>query len=391
MKICKTFLGRIVYLYINSSSYFLNKLFQKTFSSNILYKIQARGSVMLSLGEKVKIIRNILCLKQENLASEAKISRSYLANVETQKTDSFPYELIVFLQKKFGINPDYFLDNNSQIFIDPERAILHFKTKSFFNVYETFYILSQIQNLWSYFDEFLVREEFANQIIKLLQKFSLCDIHEIASFEKAIKNKSSVLGNEAKKMIFHITNYILEKNFNISKELHKELQNLIFEWGIYIFIASAMYEKHKLIPLESSYIDLEVLKKYKKIQKKLTDFEGQASDMILGANKIKLQSIYNCFVLNFVNKWLIEFSKRELFGFISAFLNIKDNEKKKILDYEILYTAQNKTVSIKQRNIAIFLTFEDYHLLKNFFESLKKRKNFWNWLQACYIEEYGFA
>ncbi|GLI53982.1 helix-turn-helix domain-containing protein [Thermodesulfovibrio yellowstonii] len=347
--------------------------------------------MMISLGEKIKIVRNILGLKQEEIASAANISRSYLANIEAKKTVSFPFEIIVFLQKKFGINPDYFLENSVQIFVDSEKAIPYLKNKSFYNIYEVFYILSQIQNIYSLFDEFLVKKEFAYQIIKKLQKFSLCEAHEITRFEKAIENEGVAWGRLIDEMIACVTNYIVERDFDIPEELKNEIQALIHDWGMYVFIAAAMWEKHKFVPLESLYIDLEVLKSLKQIKNTLAEFEKQILRVVVEGEGIKLVNFYGHFVLDFAGKGFIEFEKERLFGFMSAVLSVKNDEKKRVLDYEVFYTEYELLANIKQKDITLSLSLEEFNTLKSCFKKLRENTKLWQWLQACYVEKYGFV
>ncbi len=344
---------------------------------------------MLELGEKIRIIRNILGLKQEEIASAANISRSYLANIEAKKTVSFPFEIIVFLQKKFGINPDYFLENSVQIFVDSEKAIPYLKNKSFYNIYEVFYILSQIQNIYSLFDEFLVKKEFAYQIIKKLQKFSLCEAHEITRFEKAIENEGVAWGRLIDEMIACVTNYIVERDFNIPEELHKELQNLIFDWGIYVFIAAAMHEKYKFIPLESIYVEQDILRNIQKLKE--TEYEKQIPRVVVEREGIKLVNFYGHFVLDFAGKGFIEFEKEKLFGFVNVVMNIKNDEKKRVLDYEVFYTEYELLANIKQKDITLSLSLEEFNTLKSCFKKLRENTKLWQWLQACYVEKYGFV
>ncbi|MDI6864645.1 helix-turn-helix domain-containing protein [Thermodesulfovibrio yellowstonii] len=344
---------------------------------------------MLELGEKIRIIRNILGLKQEEIASAANISRSYLANIEAKKTVSFPFEIIVFLQKKFGINPDYFLENSVQIFVDSEKAIPYLKNKSFYNIYEVFYILSQIQNIYSLFDEFLVKKEFTRQIIEVLQKFSLCEIHEITRFEKAIENEAVAWGRLMDEMIACVTNYIVERDFNIPEELHKELQNLIFDWGIYVFIAAAMHEKYKFIPLESIYVEQDILRNIQKLKE--TEYEKQIPRVVVEREGIKLVNFYGHFVLDFSNKGFIELEKEKLFGFISVILSVKNDEKKRVLDYEFFYTEIEKLANLKQKDITLSLSLEEFESLRECFRKIKENTKLWQWLQVHYVEKYGFV
>lgn len=342
----------------------------------------------MTIAERLLKLRNILGVTQERLAGFLSLNRSFLAQIEAGIRKPSPQTLMV-LEKEVGISKKWLETGEGLIFADSEKALSVLKSKDKYSIEEIFYILSQVQNVYSFFKDFSVSKDIAIYVFEVLSKFSLVSENELEKYKKAIKNESVAWGRLMDKMIAYITNYIVERDFDITEELKSELQKLIQDWGMYVFIAATMHEK-KLVPLESIYIDLEVLKNFKQNKNALVEYEKQIPRGVFEAERIKL-SFDGHFVLDFAGKGFIEFEKEKLFGFISTFLNIKDNEKKKILDYEILYTAQNKTVSIKQRNIAIFLTFEDYHLLKNFFESLKKRKNFWNWLQACYIEEYGFA
>ncbi|MGB9891350.1 hypothetical protein, partial [Thermodesulfovibrio yellowstonii] len=178
------------------------------------------------------------------------------------------------------------------------------------------------------------------------------------------------------------------RDFDITEELKSELQKLIQDWGMYVFIAATMHEK-KLVPLESIYIDLEVLKNFKQNKNALVEYEKQIPRGVFEAERIKL-SFDGHFVLDFAGKGFIEFEKEKLFGFISTVLNIKNDEKKKMLDYEIFYTEYEKLANIKQKDITLSLSLKEFECLRECFKKIKENTKLWQWLQMCYIEKYGF-
>lgn len=341
---------------------------------------------MFDLAKKLKTVRKVLGIKQDELAQLANISRSYLANVEARKTESFPYEIIVFLQKRFGINPDYFIEPNCfQIFTDSEKAIQFLRAKNIYNIAEVYHILSQIQNIYSIFDDFSVVKNIGIEVLEVLFKFSLVGENELEKYIKAIENEGMAWGRLMDDMIAVLTNHIIEKDFNISQELHEELQKLISNWGIYVFVAAAMYEKHKLVPLESIFIDFDSLKKEKAYDEK------QIPRVVVENERIKLLNFYGHFVLDFFGKGYIEFEKERLFGFICAVQNVKKDEKKRVLDYEIFYTEVEKLASIKQKDIALSFSFDEFYLVKECFKRIQENKKLWQWLQGCYVEKFGFV
>lgn len=339
----------------------------------------------MDFAKRLKTVRKILGIKQDELAQLSNISRSYLANVEAKKTKSFPYEIIVFLQKRFGINPDYFLESNCfQIFADSEKAVQFLRAKNIYNIAEVYYILSQIQNLYSIFDDFSVSKNIGIHVLEVLFKFSLVEENELEKFKKAIENKGIAWGGIMNKIIAVLTNHIVERNFDIPNKLYEELQKLIHNWGIYVFVASAMHEKHKLIPLESVYIDFSSLTKRKEFDEK------QIPKMVVENKKIKLFNFYGYFVFDFTGKGLIEFKKEHLFGFITAILNVKNDEKRRVLDYEVFYAEVKKLVNIKQKNIVLSFSLDEFYLVKECFKRIQENKKLWQWLQSCYVEKFGF-
>ncbi|MEM1986710.1 MAG: helix-turn-helix transcriptional regulator [Nitrososphaeria archaeon] len=341
---------------------------------------------MFDLAKKLKTVRKVLGIKQDELAQLANISRSYLANVEARKTESFPYEIIVFLQKRFGINPDYFIEPNCfQIFTDSEKAIQFLRAKNIYNIAEVYHILSQIQNIYSIFDDFSVSKNLSVYVTEILSKYSLISENELEKYRKAIEKENMAWGRLMDEMIAVLTNHIIEKDFDISQELHEELQKLISDWGIYVFVAAAMYEKYKFIPLESIYIDLDSIK-----QKKDYD-EKQIPRVVVESEKIKLLNFYGHFVLDFAGKGYIEFEKERLFGFICAVQNVKNDEKKRVLDYEVFYTEVEKLANIKQKDIALSLSLDEFHSLKECFSKINENKKLWQWLQVCFVERFGFV
>lgn len=342
----------------------------------------------MDIGIRIKKVREILNMSQAKLASLLGLTQSFLSNLETsyRKPDE---QTLRLLEKELGISKKWLENGEGLIFSDSEKALNVLKNKDRYSIEEIFYVLSQIQNIYSLFESFLVKKEFAIQIIEILQKLSLCEAHEIAKFKTAIENEGVAWGSLMDEMIACITNYIVERDFNIPEELHKELQNLIFDWGIYVFIAAAMHEKYKFIPLESIYIEQDILRNIQKLKE--TEYEKQLTRVVMEGEGIKLLNSYGHFVLNFAGKGYIEFEKERLFGFISTILSVKNDEKKRVLDYEVFYTENEKLANIKQKDMALSLSLDEFDILKSCFEKLRENTKLWQWLQACYVEKYGFV
>ncbi|MEM3369790.1 MAG: hypothetical protein QXE90_02965 [Candidatus Micrarchaeia archaeon] len=208
--------------------------------------------------------------------------------------------------------------------------------------------------------------------------------NELEKYIKAIENEGMAWGRLMNEMLAALTNHIIDRDFNITKDLHEELQKLIYDWGIYVFVASAMHEKHKLIPLESVYIDFSSLTKRKEFDEK------QIPKMVVENKKIKLFNFYGYFVFDFTGKGLIEFKKEHLFGFITAILNVKNDEKRRVLDYEVFYAEVKKLANIKQKNIVLSFSLDEFYLVKECFKRIQENKKLWQWLQSCYVEKFGF-
>lgn len=107
--------------------------------------------------------------------------------------------------------------------------------------------------------------------------------------------------------------------------------------------------------------------------------------------KLKLLNFYGHFVLDFAGKGYIEFEKECLFSFICAVLEVKNDEKKRVLDYEVFYTEVEKLASIKQKDIALSFSLDEFYLVKECFKRIQENKKLWQWLQACYVERFGFV
>ncbi|MEM4142441.1 MAG: hypothetical protein QW401_05495, partial [Thermoplasmata archaeon] len=77
--------------------------------------------------------------------------------------------------------------------------------------------------------------------------------------------------------------------------------------------------------------------------------------------------------------------------FICAVLGIKNDEKKRVLDYEIFYTEVEKVASIKQKDIALSFSLDEFCVVKECLKKIQKNKKLWQWLQGCYVEKFGFV
>ncbi|MGB9934282.1 helix-turn-helix domain-containing protein [Thermodesulfovibrio yellowstonii] len=341
----------------------------------------------MTIAERLLKLRNILGVTQERLAGFLSLNRSFLAQIEAGIRKPSPQTLMV-LEKEVGISKKWLETGEGLIFADSEKALSVLKSKDKYSIEEIFYILSQVQNVYSFFKDFSVSKDIAIYVFEILSKFSLVSENELEKYKKAIKNESVAWGRLMDEMIAYITNYIVERDFDITEELKSELQKLIQDWGMYVFIAATMHEK-KLVPLESIYIDLEVLKNFKQNKNALVEYEKQIPRGVFEAERIKL-SFDGHFVLDFAGKGFIEFEKEKLFGFISTVLNIKNDEKKKMLDYEIFYTEYEKLANIKQKDITLSLSLKEFECLRECFKKIKENTKLWQWLQMCYIEKYGF-
>lgn len=342
----------------------------------------------MDIGVRIKKVREILNLSQAKFASLLGLTQGFLSNLETsyRKPDE---QTLRLMEKELGISREWLENGKGKLFVDIEKALNYLISKSKYSNEEIFYILSQVQNIYSLFDSFLIRKEFASQISEMLQKFSLCEAHEITRFQKAIENEGIAWGKKMDEMLAYITNYIVEKDFNIPEELHKELQNLIFDWGMYVFIAAAIYEKYKFIPLESIYIEQDILRNIQKLKE--TEYGKQLTRVVVEFKGVKLLNFYGHFVLDFTGKGYVEFEKEKIFGFASAVLNVKNDEKKRVLDYEVFYTEVEKLANLKQKDITLSLSLVEFERLRECFKKIKENIKLWQWLQACYIEKYGFV
>ena len=62
----------------------------------------------MNIGEKIKNLRAVTGLSQEQFAKELKIVRSILACYETNR-NQIPYDLLVAIAKYFEVTTDYLL------------------------------------------------------------------------------------------------------------------------------------------------------------------------------------------------------------------------------------------------------------------------------------------
>lgn len=336
----------------------------------------------MTAGQKIKHIRNLLNITQEKLASLAGISRSYLANVESGKLSTFPYELIFALWDNFGINPKWILKNEFPVFVDSQKGVELISGKKFLTVDEIYFLLNLMQYVYSHIDsisfevKFPVKKDFYLTLLNLAKNFGLKN------------SKSYNLERDAgtiklcDEFVAYLINYILEKDFSLSQgEIDLLNQNLL-PWSYYVAKAAVEYEKRQLKPVLSAFIDTNVKELDKYLSFEIEKFSFTNSHALLSFN-------HDFITLNLKPKMLIEIEKEKFFALIALFEHAKVDQTVEILDFKMFY--DRKTSHLKQRNLSVALTSDEFEQIKSLFSKVKEKKILYDYFQARCIDKYGFV
>lgn len=345
-------------------------------------QVLTNNYIKLDFGKKIKFIRDLLNVKQDQLARLAGISRSYVGNIETRfsKLRNIPYDIVFALWEHFGINPKWLLKNEGLLFLDSEKGLNFIKNKLFLTIQELYFLIMNIQWIYGLFEEIIINSIIEKKLLCFVQN----KIPHLDSLIAEGRNEQPRAGL-CNRLLSAVQEYIIDNSFSLDEETIHLLNDTLMPWGFYTARAAVMYEKNKYVPISSTFIDLNIhsaqIDKY--LELKLDRYH-------IVSRIAKLMNWGDFFLLHFLGKGFLELKKEELFGLCILCLNTKKDRKVRVLDFEVFNGETEKVVEIKQKNITISFTIEEFECVKAVLKEVIKNRNLYEYLQACYIEQYGF-
>jgi len=354
---------------------------------------------------RIKEIRQILNLSQEELAKFLRIKRPLISLVENGKRN-LGKPALELLHQKFGINIDWLEGKTHILFSDWQKGLEILKDKSTLTRWELLFLLEVMHWVWSmpytlkYTEE--TRKFFIlklSQLIKYL--LSLCkndlkldndlkifgaNIFEALSNIERNPIATPSLARELASVLIEI---LRNGNFEMAKTNEQEISDLLLPWGYYVAL-SYLTVKQDLIPLSSIYFIWDIPfnekeKNEKTIQSLLSSLQ----------NPIQKENVYIEFReyageakvdILFVGKGKITLNIEESFGFFTMVL-----ESQKHIEFSVLrFSIYERNITIDKKTTIMF-TQNEYDILVEIVREIQRNRDFWGYLQRLYLEKYGFV
>ena len=352
---------------------------------------------------RIKEIRQILNLSQEELAKFLRIKRPLISLVENGKRN-LGKPALELLHQKFGINIDWLEGKTHILFIDWQKGLEIVKNKSTLTRWELLFLLEVMHWVWSmplvtkYTEE--TKKEFVYKLSQSIRYLlSCCKLNDLENnnalkifgnniFEAldAIERNPIATPSLARELASILIGILRDGNFEITKNNEQEISDLLLPWGYYVAL-SYLPLKQDLVPLSSIYfiwdfdfekpdknkvIDLQIQKENVYIEFRGYSGEAKVDILIIGKGKITLDL-------------------DEIFGFFTAVM-----ESEKRINFSVLkYSIQERNVTEKDividKRYTIALTQNEYYCLIEIVREISENTDFWMYLQRIYLQKYGFV
>lgn len=342
---------------------------------------------------RFQLIRKILKMSQLEVAKVLRTTDRFWSYLETGIRKPSKQTLYV-LEKELGISREWLETGQGVIFSDSEKGLNYIFKKDSLTVDELFFLLNLMQYVYSHIDfifsdifsneKFPVRKDFCLTLLNLARNFGLENIkgYTLERIEKFIESEDAGTTELCDEFVAYLINYVSERDFSLSEREIDLLNQNLLPWSYYVAKAAVEYEKRQLKPVSSAFIDVDVKELDKYLSFEVEKFSFTNLNAVLSFN-------YSFIILNLESKMLIEIEKEKFFALIALFERAKVDQTLKILDFELFYNK--KTSHLKQKNLSVVLSIEEFEQIKSLFSKVKENKNVYNHLQACYVERYGFV
>ena len=354
---------------------------------------------------RIKELRQILNLSQEELANFLKIKRPLISLVENAKRN-LGKPALELLHQKFGINIDWLEGKTHILFIDWQKGLEIVKNKSTLTRWELLFLLEVMHWVWSmpyalkYTEE--TRKNFVcnlSQAIKYLLGLKIQNQlgldtlklfgNNIFEALDAIERNPIATPSLARELASVLIGILRDGNPEMAKKDEKEISDLLLPWGYYVAL-SYLPLKQDLVPLSSIYFIWDI--PFNEKEKNEKTIENLLSSI---QNPIQKENVYiefreyakkaNIDIL-FVGKGKITLNIEEAFGFFTMVL-----ESQKHIEFSVLrFSIYERNITIDKKT-TIMLTKNEYDILIEIVREIEKNRDFWMCLQEFYLEKYGFV
>jgi len=341
---------------------------------------------------RLKELRQILNLSQEELAKFLKIKRPLISLVENDKRNLGKPALELLFQK-FGINIDWLEGKTHILFIDWQKGLEILKGKSTLTRWELLFLLEVMHWVWSmplttkYSQE--TRKDFVPKISQAVRYLlSHCKIFNALKlfgnniFESldAIERNPIATPSLARELASILIGILRDGNFEITKNNEQEISDLLLPWGYYVAL-SYLALKQDLIPLSSIYFIWDFEKPDK--NEGIKDFQMQKGNIYLEFRQYMGKANVDILI---AGKGKITFDLSEAFAFFTMVL-----ESEKHIDFSVLrYNIYERNITINKM-LTIMLTKNEHDILVEIVREISENTDFWMYLQRIYLQKYGFV
>ena len=341
---------------------------------------------------RLKELRQILNLSQEELAKFLKIKRPLISLVENDKRN-LGKPALELLSQKFGINIDWLEGKTHILFIDWQKGLEIVKNKSTLTRWELLFLLEVMHWVWSmplttkYSQE--TRKDFVPKISQAVRYLlSHCKIFNALKlfgnniFESldAIERNPIATPSLARELASILIGILRDGNFEITKNNEQEISDLLLPWGYYVAL-SYLALKQDLIPLSSIYFIWDFEKPDK--NEGIKDFQMQKGNIYLEFRQYMGKANVDILI---AGKGKITFDLSEAFAFFTMVL-----ESEKHIDFSVLrYNIYERNITINKM-LTIMLTKNEHDILVEIVREISENTDFWMYLQRIYLQKYGFV
>jgi len=341
---------------------------------------------------RIKELRQILNLSQEELANFLKIKRPLISLVENAKRN-LGKPALELLHQKFGINIDWLEGKTHILFSDWEKGLEIVKGKSTLTRWELLFLLEVMHWVWSMpLTTKCCQETKKNFISKISQAvryhLSHCKILNLNDLGLNERNPIAT-PSLARELASILIGILRDGEFEMRKDDEQEVSSLLLPWGYYVAL-SYLPLKQDLVPLSSIYFIWDI--PFNEKEKNEKTIENLLSSI---QNPIQKENVYiefreyakkaNIDIL-FVGKGKITLNIEEAFGFFTMVL-----ESQKHIEFSVLrFSIYERNITIDKKT-TIMLTKNEYDILIEIVREIEKNRDFWMCLQEFYLEKYGFV
>ena len=360
---------------------------------------------------RIKEIRQILNLSQEELAKFLRIKRPLISLVENGKRN-LGKPALELLHQKFGINIDWLEGKTHILFIDWQKGLEIVKNKSTLTRWELLFLLEVMHWVWSmplvtkYTEE--TKKEFVYKLSQSIRYLlSCCKLNDLENnnalkifgnniFEAldAIERNPIATPSLARELASILIGILRDGEFEMRKDDEQEVSSLLLPWGYYVAL-SYLPLKQDLVPLSSIYFIWDI--PFNEKEKKEKTIKNLLSSI---QNPIQKENVYiefrdyagkaNVDIL-IISKGKITLDLDEIFGFFTAVM-----ESEKRINFSVLkYSIQERNVTEKDividKRYTIALTQNEYYCLIEIVREISENTDFWMYLQRIYLQKYGFV